>query len=520
MNFWNNLSVKTKLIGTFGLLILMIVAVSAAALQSIKQDGDQFTDYVQGVEARAAMANQVRLAVDRRAIAARNLVLVTKPEDLVVEKAAVLSAVEDVRKSLDALQALSNKAGVPAEVRSRVEEIARIEGQYSAVAEAILGLVFAGDRDAAIGRMNERCRPLLAALVKATDDYIRFTSETSDRLIAETDRIHAERVTVLATSCVLVVVLSLLAALAITGSIVKPLRTAVALINDVAEGNLDTEVKVQTRDEFGHLLQAIAAMQGGLRQLVTSVRHGADSLSLASAEIAQGNHSLSSRTETQASALQQTASSMEQLGATVRQNAENASQANRLAEAASAVAQQGGQVVAQAVDTMRGISESSKRIADITSVIDGIAFQTNILALNAAVEAARAGEQGRGFAVVASEVRALAQRSGEAAKEIKQLIGDSVGRVEVGVTQVSQAGSTMDEVVASIGRVTAIMGEISTASAEQSEGVGQVGGAVSSMDRTTQQNAALVEEMAAAASSLKSQALELVSAVGMFKLSH
>jgi methyl-accepting chemotaxis protein len=261
-------------------------------------------------------------------------------------------------------------------------------------------------------------------------------------------------------------------------------------------------------------------MQGGLRQLVTSVRHGADSLSLASAEIAQGNHSLSSRTETQASALQQTASSMEQLGATVRQNAENASQANRLAEAASAVAQQGGQVVAQAVDTMRGISESSKRIADITSVIDGIAFQTNILALNAAVEAARAGEQGRGFAVVASEVRALAQRSGEAAKEIKQLIGDSVGRVEVGVTQVSQAGSTMDEVVASIGRVTAIMGEISTASAEQSEGVGQVGGAVSSMDRTTQQNAALVEEMAAAASSLKSQALELVSAVGMFKLSH
>ena len=341
MNFWNNLSVKTKLIGAFGLLILMIVAISAAALGSIKQDGDQFADYVQGVEARAAMANQVRLAVDRRAIAARNLVLVTKAEDAAVEKAAVLAAVEDVRKSLDALQALSNKAGVPSEVRSRVEEIARIEGQYSAVAEAIVGLALAGDREAAIGRMNERCRPLLAALVKATDDYIRFTAETSSRLIAETDQVHGQRIAVLAAACAAVVVLSLLAALAITRSIVKPLQTAVTLINDVAEGNLDTEVQVQTRDEFGHLLQAIAAMQGGLRELVTSVRHGADSLSLASAEIAQGNHSLSSRTETQASALQQTASSMEQLSVTVRQNADNASQANRLAEAASTVAPAG-----------------------------------------------------------------------------------------------------------------------------------------------------------------------------------
>jgi len=520
MSFWKNLSVRTKLIGTFGALILMIVAVSAAALQSIREDGEQFTGYVQGVEARAVAAEQVRLAVDRRAIAARNLVLVTKPEDVAIEKAAVMAAVDDVRKTLEALQAMSSKPGVPAEVRSRVEEIARIESQYSRVAEAIVGLALSGDREAAIGRMNERCRPLLAALVKATDDYIRYTTETSERLLAETDKVHAQRMTLLASGCALIVALSLFAAFAITRSIVTPLNQAVALINDVAQGNLDTEVRVDTRDEFGNLLHAIAAMLGGLRELVTSVRQGADSLSLASSEIAQGNHSLSSRTETQASALQQTASSMEQLSVTVRQNADNAGQANQLAEAASQVAQQGGQVVEQAVGTMRGISESSKRIADITSVIDGIAFQTNILALNAAVEAARAGEQGRGFAVVASEVRALAQRSGEAAKEIKALIADSVARVETGAAQVTQAGSTMHEVVASIGRVTAIMREISTASAEQSDGVGQVGTAVSSMDRTTQQNAALVEEMAAAASSLKSQALDLVRAVGMFKLSH
>ena len=520
MSFWKNLSVKTKLIGAFGLLILMIIAVSAAALKSIKEDGDQFTDYVQGVQARAAAANQVRLAVDRRAIAARNLVLVTKAEDTNVEKAAVMSAVEDVRKSLDTLQALSNKPGVPQDVRNRVEEIVTIEGQYSRVAEAILGLVFVGDREAAITRMNERCRPLLAALVKATDEYIQYTAKTSDQLIAETDRVHTQSMTVLATSCAVIVLLSLFAAFAITRSIVAPLHQAVTLINEVAQGNLEMDVKVETRDEFGTLLQAIASMQGGLRDLVASVRQGADSLSLASAEIAQGNHSLSSRTETQASALQQTASSMEQLSVTVRQNADNAGQANQLAEAASVVAQQGGRVVEQAVDTMRGISESSKRIADITSVIDSIAFQTNILALNAAVEAARAGEQGRGFAVVASEVRALAQRSAEAAKEIKVLIADSVDRVEVGAEQVGQAGTTMQEVVASIGRVTAIMREISTASAEQSEGVGQVGGAVSSMDRTTQQNAALVEEMAAAASSLKSQALDLVRAVGMFRLAH
>ncbi|MBI2746498.1 MAG: chemotaxis protein [Burkholderiales bacterium] len=256
-----------------------------------------------------------------------------------------------------------------------------------------------------------------------------------------------------------------------------------------------------------------------MESAVASVRTSASSMDVACAEIASGNQDLSARTENQASALEETAASMEELSSTVKQNADNARQANQLAQSASTVAVQGGEVVAQVVDTMKGINDSSKKIADIISVIDGIAFQTNILALNAAVEAARAGEQGRGFAVVASEVRSLAGRSADAAKEIKTLITDSVGRVEQGSALVDQAGSTMSEVVASIRRVTDIMGEISAASSEQNKGVSQVGEAVTQIDQATQQNAALVEEMAAAASSLKSQAQELVQAVSVFKVS-
>ena len=265
---------------------------------------------------------------------------------------------------------------------------------------------------------------------------------------------------------------------------------------------------------------AAASLQGTLGRMagaVAAVRAAAGSVETACAEIASGNNDLSSRTEQQASALQQTSSSMDQLGATVRHNADNANQANQLAVSASAVAQQGGDVVAQVVQTMKGINESSSKIADIISVIDGIAFQTNILALNAAVEAARAGEQGRGFAVVASEVRSLASRSAEASKEIKGLISASVERVEQGSAQVDQAGATMTEVVTAIRRVTDIMGEISAASREQSQGVAQVGEAVTQMDQATQQNAALVEEMAAAASSLNAQASDLVQAVAVFK---
>ncbi len=290
------------------------------------------------------------------------------------------------------------------------------------------------------------------------------------------------------------------------------------LADAIAEGDLRMDIQVRAGDRDS-VMAAMHAMVEHLRHTVHTVRQNAESVASASSQIATGNADLSSRTEQQASALEQTAASMEELGSTVKLNADHARQASLLATSASDVAQRGGTVVNQVVDTMRGINESSRRIADIIGVIDGIAFQTNILALNAAVEAARAGEQGRGFAVVASEVRSLAQRSAGAAKEIKTLISDSVERVAQGTNLVDQAGATMQEVVQSIERVTEIVGEISNANAEQSAGVAQVGQAVMSMDQATQQNAALVEESAAAADSLRAQAQTLVEAVSTFRLS-
>jgi len=292
---------------------------------------------------------------------------------------------------------------------------------------------------------------------------------------------------------------------------------AVAMAAAVAQGRLDNRLVLRPGDTSS-LMAQLMLMQSALADAVQRVRRGAEQVATASAEIAHGNQDLSSRTENQASALQQTAATMEELGQTVHSNADNARQANQLASAASGVAVRGGEVVSEVVDTMKGINESSRKVVDIISVIDGIAFQTNILALNAAVEAARAGEQGRGFAVVAGEVRSLAQRSAEAAKEIKALISASVERVEHGSALVDRAGQTMDEVVASIRRVTDIVGEISSASAEQSSGVSQVGDAIGQMDRNTQQNAALVEQSAAAAESLRQQSTQLVDAVAVFRL--
>ena len=300
--------------------------------------------------------------------------------------------------------------------------------------------------------------------------------------------------------------------------IATSLQLAIRSSDAMAAGDLATPVKVGGLREVATMLQALQSMQQNLVHVVAKVRQGSESLSLASAEISQGNNDLSARTEEQASALEQTAASMEQLSSTVQHNADSARQANQLVIEASHVAVQGGAVVGEVVQTMRGINQASHQINDIISVIDGIAFQTNILALNAAVEAARAGEQGRGFAVVASEVRSLAGRSAEAAKEIKTLIQSSVQRVDAGTALVDKAGATMEQVVAAIDRVTQLMGEISAASREQAQGVSQVGEAVQQMDLVTQQNAALVEEMAAEADSLRSQAADLVQVVSVFQL--
>ena len=368
--------------------------------------------------------------------------------------------------------------------------------------------------------------PVGDAAVKGMDRApSKFLSDASGRIAADSAAIAAQatsdahQATVVSLAVMLVVsAVGVSIGVLVSRAIVKPIDHAVGLSRAVAEGDLTRPIHVQGRDEVAELLGALREMQARLASIVMGVRQNAESVANASAEISLGNNNLADRTEQQASALQETAASMEEIGATVKHNADNAREANTLAKGASAVALKGGEVVSEVVETMRGINDSSRRIVDIISVIDGIAFQTNILALNAAVEAARAGDQGRGFAVVAGEVRTLAQRSATAAKEIKALIGTSVERVEAGSQLVDRAGATMSEVVNAIERVTQIMGEISSANSEQSTGMAQIGEAVAQMDRTTQQNAALVEEGAAAAEQLKNQARQLVDAVAVFKL--
>jgi len=385
----------------------------------------------------------------------------------------------------------------------------------------LLDLISADKIDDAKAYLTKDFRPLLhvyrASLVEL-GAFQHDAMETSAKTAYETS---AQARTVLITLGVLALLVAAALGWLIIRSLLKQLGgepgEAAEIAQAVSQGDFTRTVALQAGDTTS-LMASLSAMQGNLAQVVVTVRTGSEGVAIASAEIAEGNNDLSARTEQQASALEETASSMEELGATVRQNADSAKQANQLAQSASTIAVEGGNVVGQVVETMKGINDSSRKISDIISVIDGIAFQTNILALNAAVEAARAGEQGRGFAVVASEVRSLAGRSAEAAKEIKMLISASVERVEHGTTLVDQAGVTMAEVVSSIKRVTDLMGEISAASNEQALGVSQVGEAVTQMDQTTQQNAALVEEMAAAASSLKSQATELVQAVAFFKV--
>ncbi len=513
-----NFTIRAKLTLAFSGLSLIVVLISLLAIRTLGAANDRFDDYVQGVSAMANTAHLMREAVDLRAIAARNLVLVTKPEDAATEKAVVIAAHGDVGKHMAALKQLSTHAGTTNQARQMIAEMERIESAYAPVALAIVDLALQKQTEAAVTKMNNECRPLLAQLVKASIAYNDYTTGQVVAIIAAaTQEYYAQRY-MLIGSCLVVVLAAIAAGVVITRSITRPINEAVEVAEAVAAGDLTTVIPITGQDEIGRLLNAMRNMQAGLAQVVASVREGSEGVATASSEIAQGNHDLSSRTENQASALQQTAASMEQLGSTVSQNAGSAQQANALAQSASSIAIRGGEVVGQVVETMKGINDASRKIADIIGVIDGIAFQTNILALNAAVEAARAGDQGRGFAVVASEVRSLAGRSAEAAKEIKQLIGASVERVEQGTLLVDKAGATMTEVVASIQHVTNIMAEISAASSEQSTGVAQVGEAVTQMDHATQQNAALVEQMAAAASSLKGRAQELVQVVAQFKL--
>lgn len=351
------------------------------------------------------------------------------------------------------------------------------------------------------------------------NNYLTQNDGLYDSAVEDSNQSFSFAMGVVITVLVVVLVMMLLVWLGMQQILIHPLNHLIAHIKHIANGDLTQNIEVHGRNEVGTLAASLKHMQSELVTIVGEVRVGADAIYSGASEIAVGNNDLSARTEQQAASLEETAASMEQLTATVKQNAENARQASQLALSASETAQKGGKVVADVVQTMHEIAGSSQKIADITSVIDGIAFQTNILALNAAVEAARAGEQGRGFAVVAGEVRNLAQRSAQAAKEIKGLIDDSVNRVDLGSVLVESAGETMGDIVNAVTRVTDIMGEIASASDEQSRGIDQIGQAVAEMDRVTQQNASLVEESASAAASLEEQASMLTQAMSVFVLS-
>lgn len=457
----------------------------------------------------------IEIDVTRTSLQLRHAMLSRTPEEL----ATTLADIGKLRQRIATQLAEYDKGGTSNEARQRITPLPGLMARFWEVGEANIALIQQGDMQGAFEFLVDKTIParnlLLAQLAEGTAFY-------EGALMADVQEIENEAQATLNWLVGLVVAVAVALAL-FSWSVASTLRRRVAVAQAsterVRDGDFTQPVVDDVRDEFSPLMAALGDMQGALSKVVSTVRGNAESVATASAQIAQGNHDLSQRTEEQASALEETAASMEQLGTTVKQNADNARQANQLSLSASSVAVQGGEVVSEVVQTMKGINDSSRRIAEIIGVIDGIAFQTNILALNAAVEAARAGEQGRGFAVVASEVRSLAQRSAGAAKEIKTLITASVEQVEQGTVLVDKAGITMQEVVSSIRRVTDIMGEISSASSEQSAGVSQVGEAVSQMDQTTQQNAALVEESAAAAASLKSQAELLVQAVAQFKLS-
>ncbi|MFD2754001.1 methyl-accepting chemotaxis protein [Comamonas terrae] len=514
MTFFRNLKLANKLLASFVFILVLSACSGVFALFQIAKVNQTATDLATHWMPAARTLQDMRYQLQRYRSQTMQHVMATEPAEMAVYDKTMPKLWDELLKNHQAYAQYVETA----KERELLEGIGKDLQRYAQQTAKVVELSHMQRNDEAAAILRGESVQISRGINAQLDALTEINSRDVDRTNQEGDDLYASARWWIGALVLGSIAVGIALAVLIARSIARPLQSAVQLAQRVAEGDLSGKIEPHSTDEVGQLLQALKSMNTSLQRIVSEVRQGTDSIASASSQIAMGNQDLSSRTEQQASSLEETAASMEELTSTVQQNGANAQQANQMASAASQVAVRGGAAVSQVVQTMSAINDASRKIVDIIGVIDSIAFQTNILALNAAVEAARAGEQGRGFAVVASEVRTLAQRSAEAAKQIKQLIDDSVTKVQEGSSQVEEAGRTMDEIVLSVRRVTDIMGEISAASHEQTSGIEQVSQAVTQMDQMTQQNAALVEEAAAATDALRGQATALAEVVGFFKL--
>jgi len=512
---------KSRLIGILLVINISVLILGGASFYFLGGIGSRMELFTHGIYHRLEIANRLRDAADWRAISVRNIALLTDEKQKLVAYEDFARLQNSTKQSLSELSAAAQSANLPVEVMTKIKKIEEVEARYSPAAQAIVEKLKAGNSKEAVLDIENICNPTLIELKNAIDDYAQITSQRTTAFVSDTvaSTLQSRIVMGVVAFCALAISLILGALLGrgVGKTLGAPPEQLNEYISHLADGDLSVKTHISVVPK-GSLLESVNKMQQQMRDVVGKVRFASDSIATGANEISTGNNDLSSRTEHQAGNLQRTAAAMEEMTRIVISNADTAKTATSLAQSVSNSATGGAEVMQRVTNTMSDISQSSSRIEDIIGVIDGIAFQTNILALNAAVEAARAGEQGRGFAVVASEVRTLAQRSAAAAKEIKSLITASVERVEAGSALVTEAGQKVGNIVHEVQRVVDLIHEIRESAQEQSQGIAEVSNSVNELDQGTQQNAALAEESAAAADSLRLQSDELASTVRYFKV--